>query len=1240
MAAPFNIYAHINFPLNKAEVVFVSIGADGTPGNLNTWVLEALGFSKNDLPSRKDLEAGHAILKGHEYSAVIFIVTVDSGLTAKNLTHNLTSALKAYEREIVNRTVWIPLMGTGAGGLEYIDSFNISFNAIININPSFLPSRITFALPDDIGDHRESLIQQTLQKSGLQTDQIPATSVGDEELNKSLKALRINNITDQGRSFFVGGFDWGGEKQRDRFLKEGIWENGKENRFQDVVDSVEVGDIIFLKSTFRRKETGGFLRLSAIGVILENEKGNALLKANWFEFKDEIELKRGAHLRNTIQQIGDDYIDDILIAVLTQYPNLLVIVEDLSKVEASFTPDTLNISELINDNLSRNRNFWWASDYARDWSGDRSHWSIKYFFPNEKPDEFKPEKGELLLVADYPYEQQRLVSLFEIIGTSGSEVETTLIYEFNHKTLIEKLKSNEILIQHGFPDIIENDITKISAIVFEEIINTTELKPKKLQEPSPLKNVLLSNSGYNSDAAFSGRDLLNIENDVRAFALLLASSEVKPPLAIALFGKWGSGKSFFMKHLEKRIKELSEFQAFLNKGEPSPLPNLVVEKGGYCKGIAHIWFNAWSYLDANLWAGLAHSLFEKLNEYITDQSKGEIEKLKVQVRLTKRLQILHSDLEHFKEKKEQLETLKNRLNETKDKKVIKYFSTRYQEEVKTFLTNNGIPEKILSELTPDAIKERIELGTNLWDYLKRNSKQLFQSVIPLMVALFLGKQLWGIANDNILPYLQSVWMNISAVVLPVLIPVIKFYKSKKGTIDKLTSFITELSTKARSDNAALEKLQKEIAEIDPIIKEVEGSIEHEYSNNADITQLAIANFVATKSNQKEYTDKLGMVSIIRKDFETLSELFHTEEQEEHSDEYKEKLKEDRRYIQEQFKEDKKLERIILYIDDLDRCADNKVLEVIQAVHLLMAFPLFNVVVGVDNRCIHNALNYQYMLRYHQFQGVDKLEERIHEIKPEEYIEKIFQIPFKLKEASSSDIENLIDHLLEHQVTDDEAQEEDDTILPLTGTEQVELQQVVDKLYNPDSLVEDQEEPEEEEQEQPIEPEGQVGSKSHDVRQFNMIEAADNLKLSKTELAYIKATAFLVGNTPRTIKRFINIYRIIRSHEQLEYEESKKNDHFLAIVFLLAVEIGKLKENARQLNELVNKDDSRELSAYIKDLPALKPIQEELSKNETIKQLLNFKGDLFKKHLPFVRRFSFGKEIKINIQNTETNQPNA
>jgi KAP family P-loop domain len=58
---------------------------------------------------------------------------------------------------------------------------------------------------------------------------------------------------------------------------------------------------------------------------------------------------------------------------------------------------------------------------------------------------------------------------------------------------------------------------------------------------------------YCADRAAAGDDLIGIRREVDAFAYLLASKAQRPPLAVGLFGDWGSGKSFFMHAVRGRI---------------------------------------------------------------------------------------------------------------------------------------------------------------------------------------------------------------------------------------------------------------------------------------------------------------------------------------------------------------------------------------------------------------------------------------------------------------------------------------------------------------------------------------------------------------------------------------------------------------------------------------------------------------------------------------------------------------
>jgi hypothetical protein len=83
-------------------------------------------------------------------------------------------------------------------------------------------------------------------------------------------------------------------------------------------------------------------------------------------------------------------------------------------------------------------------------------------------------------------------------------------------------------------------------------------------------------------------------------------------------------------------------------------------------------------------------------------------------------------------------------------------------------------------------------------------------------------------------------------------------------------------------------------------------------------------------------------------------------------------------------------RIVLYIDDLDRCPPEKVAEVLQAVHLLLSFPLFVVVVAVDARWISTALSQRFpnlLSNGHEGSATSN------GATARDYLEKIFQIPY-------------------------------------------------------------------------------------------------------------------------------------------------------------------------------------------------------------------------------------------------------
>src|SRR6185295_19764330 len=72
-------------------------------------------------------------------------------------------------------------------------------------------------------------------------------------------------------------------------------------------------------------------------------------------------------------------------------------------------------------------------------------------------------------------------------------------------------------------------------------------------------------------------DPLAIRPDVEAFAALLASRDLEPPLAIGLFGPWGSGKTTFLKRLGRAVeRRAAEAKAAIDASQPTAYVSNVV----------------------------------------------------------------------------------------------------------------------------------------------------------------------------------------------------------------------------------------------------------------------------------------------------------------------------------------------------------------------------------------------------------------------------------------------------------------------------------------------------------------------------------------------------------------------------------------------------------------------------------------------------------------------------------------
>lgn len=111
---------------------------------------------------------------------------------------------------------------------------------------------------------------------------------GDEDEQEAPK----DDPAPEGVSYWYVGASWEGEDQTDRFLKDGVWQNGYDDKFSKLVRQMKAGDRIAIKASFTRKNDVPFenhgrvasvMRIKAIGTITANRGDGKTVEVDWQE---------------------------------------------------------------------------------------------------------------------------------------------------------------------------------------------------------------------------------------------------------------------------------------------------------------------------------------------------------------------------------------------------------------------------------------------------------------------------------------------------------------------------------------------------------------------------------------------------------------------------------------------------------------------------------------------------------------------------------------------------------------------------------------------------------------------------------------------------------------------------------------------------------------------------------------------------------------------------------------------
>ena len=696
-------------------------------------------------------------------------------------------------------------------------------------------------------------------------------------------------------------------------------------------------------------------------------------------------------------------------------------------------------------------------------------------------------------------------------------------------------------------------------------------------------------------------DRLGFENEVKALCSVIAARDVAPPLSIGLFGDWGVGKSFFMKEMSKHIRVLCGKAAAIEaqRGRPG-----FETEPAYWSNIAQIQFNAWHYVDANLWASLAARIFDGLARHIALDKGTSVEDQRSE--LYRELELAHEAVQELEQDKEQVET-RRREEEGNLQKIRADLAAAERALLEDldleraagvvwqeFCQDNPELQKALDTLGLEemqtsmaAMKTQMRELNTTWGKTRMRLAALFsgehlRSRLVTLAAIILA----GVALRFLIAQWQAgapLMMELIAELTQLITWIGGIAGSISGWLGKTNGAMQQLNRiydrYQAAEPAHLSRLkearaQQETriaqlrAEETAAVEKLSAARERIAFIEQKIADLKVGRrlfqFIEARVSSADYTGKLGIIALIRNDLDKLSDLLF-ENSRAKRQAWKSLPTTDSPAAESADAAPSEsaaeataeagngpvaeIDRIILYIDDLDRCPPERVVEVLQAVHLLLAFKLFVVVVAVDSRWLLRSLEKRYpdfLILDQQVSAANGITARLAST-PQNYLEKIFQIAFAIKPMDPAGFNALVDEF----TAGDAAKAVADTGASRSAGDQQDpgrSGQAADE--SPDEHGDDSD----------------SGSARHlaegeDQGTATTGEEEDldddsvnppHLTLDPHEIAFMKRM-YGILRTPRVVNRFVNTYRLVRASvgesELALFQNPEGHEHRIVLLLL-------------------------------------------------------------------------------------------
>lgn len=190
---------------------------------------------------------------------------------------------------------------------QYVDDKNPTFKELLDTFPAeiqgsrglFIEKSKYDALPEDADDKKHNrYFKKADEVIELEDREVLVTTQwGVDNIARFIKKAKSLDfeVGEPANSYddvywFLGASYGGDDDQTERFLKDGIWQNGTDGKYTDKVKEIKKGDKIAIKSAYtqthglpfdNKGKMSSVMDIKAVGVVTENLNDGKTLKVDW-----------------------------------------------------------------------------------------------------------------------------------------------------------------------------------------------------------------------------------------------------------------------------------------------------------------------------------------------------------------------------------------------------------------------------------------------------------------------------------------------------------------------------------------------------------------------------------------------------------------------------------------------------------------------------------------------------------------------------------------------------------------------------------------------------------------------------------------------------------------------------------------------------------------------------------------------------------------------------------------------